>query len=761
MSWRIYRSDAMKPVDHDPLLRVARRSSITTRILALIVLTTGMVVLLLTAYFPAKQLEASRSALERKAGMYSRLISMQVASAIAFDDQETAREVFESVAQDPDVVALSLLTATGTPLYTLGSPGRWTAAVRNGASEQRFVELADRIGVVSPVVSPEGPRGTLVLEISTLPLQLARGAVMRTAALVGSLSLALGALLAFFIARSIGRRIQSIAKVAAAVAGGDLAQERVVIGGRDELSQMAAAFNAMLLRIQTLVSQIQQTAHEEQARLEALVRSRTAELHARNQHMRLVLDNVGQAFFTVDLAGNMSRERSAIVEIWYGNSSAEDNLFAYLEPHFPEQASHFRRSWQALSDGWSPLEVALQQLPAELSSGDRYFGLSYRPILQGGRIDKLLVVMSDTSSIKERQRAEEEEREFAQIARRVLSDRAGATAFVNEAGELMGKIAQASDGQLMGGLRALTGSFATFGFDSMVCLCHQLENQLAQNPAGRIPSERARLAASVKRAHDKIEALLRRGDGNRLEVRESDYHQVLAQVVARAPHLQTEYLLRSWKLEPTDVRLTRMAQYAEALARQLVKAPLETVIDSGQVRLDPLAWSDFWNALVHVVRNAIDHGIETSEQRAAAGKPKTGRLTLRTRVENGRLAIEVEDDGRGIDWAAVSKIAALRGLAADTPSALRQALLSGGLSTKQQATHLTGLGVGLAAAYNVCVELGGELVIRSEHDVGSTFRFEWPLDESGRPPNGSLVRTSRGPLISGRSVAAREKTDVE
>jgi hypothetical protein len=120
----------------------ARGLSIAQKLVARILLTSSMIVGLLTSYFLSQQLQSSRAALERKAATHGRLVANEVASAIAFDDQETAREVFDSIAQDRDVDSLLLLTASGDALYEHGSPGAWVSAARGGVIEQRIEKTA-------------------------------------------------------------------------------------------------------------------------------------------------------------------------------------------------------------------------------------------------------------------------------------------------------------------------------------------------------------------------------------------------------------------------------------------------------------------------------------------------------------------------------------------------------------------------------------------------------------------------------------------
>jgi two-component system chemotaxis sensor kinase CheA len=132
------------------------------------------------------------------------------------------------------------------------------------------------------------------------------------------------------------------------------------------------------------------------------------------------------------------------------------------------------------------------------------------------------------------------------------------------------------------------------------------------------------------------------------------------------------------------------------------------------------------------VRNAIDHGIETADERAAAGKSATGLLILRTSLKAGRLSLEVEDEGRGIDWERVATAARTRGLPTETQRDLEMALFHDDLSTRETATDTSGRGVGLSAVREVCAATEGEVLISSMPGRGTTFRLEWSVDKTGR-----------------------------
>jgi two-component system chemotaxis sensor kinase CheA len=724
----------MTAPDNQPKPKPPRRGlSITQKLIALIVSTSGAIIVLLTSYFLNQQIHASRAALERKAATYGRLVSKEVASAVAFDDQETAREVFDSMAQDSDIESLLLLTQSGTPLYAHGAPGAWVSAAKSGVVEQRVLDLGDRVGVVAPVVSAEGPRGTLVIELSTRELVANNQRLMRTALLVAVASLVFGALLAFLIARSFGQRIEQIGSVASAVTAGDLAHAPVKVSGSDEIALLGHGFNAMLGHIQTLVQQIRTSAEEQQARLESLVRVRTEELNLRNADMRLVLDNVDQGFVGVDLHGKLSPEHSAILARWLGKPLADDTLYAWIERTFAGKGDVFRVAWESLGEEWMPLEMRVDQLPHEVHTRERCYTFAYTPVFEGETLSKLLMVMTDTTALVERRRAEEEEHELAQVVRKLLEDSSGFRDFLAEADELVAAIASNQDAwQRMRLLHTLKGNSAIFGFASLSRLCHEIENAVHERGGGVSAEELESLGRAWTRLKGKV-ASLTEGRRAALEVSQRDYDQLLAQVDAHAPPSVLRSSLETWKLEPVDARLARLGEYARGLAQRLEKDPIEIKLEPNDVRLDPQAWTPVWQALVHVIRNAIDHGLETRDERVAKGKSELGVLTLRTRLAGSRLKLEIEDAGRGIDWEHVARVAKRRGLPHQTPDQLREALLADGLSTREHATDTSGRGVGLSAVKQVCLETGGQLVISSEPERGTRFSFEWAIDSAGRP----------------------------
>ena len=159
------------------------------------------------------------------------------------------------------------------------------------------------------------------------------------------------------------------------------------------------------------------------------------------------------------------------------------------------------------------------------------------------------------------------------------------------------------------------------------------------------------------------------------------------------------------------------------------KVELELVGESTEV--DKTVAEQLADPLVHLVRNALDHGLETPEGRREAGKDEIGHLRLSARHEGGSVVIEVEDDGRGIDPDRILAKARTRGLVGpgDRPSDERvfELLFAPGFSTAEKVTDLSGRGVGLDVVARNIRSLGGTIDIQSRVGAGSCFSIRLPL----------------------------------
>lgn len=718
--------------------------------MAVIFALTGALVAFLVVYFPSRQIDAMQAALRDKAVTYARLVSDQVESGVAFDDRETVREVFAATMQDRDVRGLALTDASHRVILSLGDFAGKAAPPDYGTVDRVRVARSPRfVRAVAPVVSREGPTGTLVLELSTDGLEAERHAVQRTAAVVGLGALAFGFAAAWWVARSFGKRLGVIAQATRRVAGGDLATDPVLDGSADEVGQLARSFNAMLSNLRALVAQIREAGERENERLEALVQARTRELDARNRDMRRVLDNVDQGLLLLDQDGRLLGERSTTIDRWFDGPAAGASFGDVLARVDPKAARIFPLAWEQLRSDVYPVELAIDLLPSSLAGAGREYEIRYTPLAQGTDPAYFLVVVSDVTERRKTERAEEEEREVVTAFERATRDRAGFLEFLAEAELLVASLCADPPPPLSAvkrGLHTLKGNASVFGLGRLAGFAHRLEDAMAERGDDLRPSEREALRAHWETFANRVGRLLGEQGERTLMVPNEDYEAALDAVRAGAAHADLRQMLAAWRLERVGDRFERIGEQARALAHRLDKEVLVRG-DAGGLRLAPGAMASFWASFGHAVRNAISHGIESPEERVAAGKPEAGQIDLRASRSGDGLQVEIEihDDGRGIDWDAVRAKARSLGLPAETPADLHAALFQDGLSTRDEVDDVSGRGVGMGALRAECERLGGRIAVASPRGAGTTVSFTFPaarLIESDRPPIESIVRAA-------------------
>ena len=189
------------------------------------------------------------------------------------------------------------------------------------------------------------------------------------------------------------------------------------------------------------------------------------------------------------------------------------------------------------------------------------------------------------------------------------------------------------------------------------------------------------------------------------------------------------------RLTPFSALTERLPRAVRDLAHKLGKQ-VELEIQGADVELDRTVIESLGDPLTHLVRNAVDHGLESADQRALVGKPAKGKLVLAARRERDKVLVEVTDDGRGFDAQSLRRRAVSLGvLTEEKAQALPDQLawelaFLPGLSTRGEATDVSGRGVGLDAVKIAVEALGGKLSVRSVPGRGTTFLMELPLSVS-------------------------------
>lgn len=472
--------------------------------------------------------------------------------------------------------------------------------------------------------------------------------------------------------------------------------------------------------------------------LEKVVQQRTAEVQERSQAMRLVLDNIDEGLMIVDGEGRVSPEFSAALARWFGEPDEGQLACDYLGRLDPGFGTSFEMTREQLAEDFLPAELTLDQAPTALSYREHNYRVDYRLLPAKGEEQPcaLLLVIADVTAELERARLEQENRDMMALMDRIGADRSGFLEFLAEANRLLASLTATGQGSAALGrrLHTLKGNCMLFGVDGIANKCHDIETLIAGDGAATLlSSELDSLQAMWASLLERMTQLIGDVDTRVLELHPAQYSELLDAAVVQRDVDNVARLVRNLGLEPTQLRLGRQAEQAKEIAKRLGKGDIQVRLESRELLLDPQRWAGFWSSLVHVVRNAVDHGLERPEERVLASKPEQGCLTFATRLDEGRFLVEVSDDGSGIDWGGVEAMARSKGLPHETQSDLEEALFYEGLSTAKEVTAYSGRGVGLAAARQASLELGGSVRVSTEPGKGTRFEFSFP--ESAMAPS--------------------------
>jgi len=241
------------------------------------------------------------------------------------------------------------------------------------------------------------------------------------------------------------------------------------------------------------------------------------------------------------------------------------------------------------------------------------------------------------------------------------------------------------------------------------------------NQVGELVLERNRMI--------QINQDLQHNDANR-----PDFHEEFGKLTKRMSFVTSELQMQVLKMRmiPVEKVFKKFPRIVRSMSRDLGKE-VDLQIVGEETELDRSVVDEIGDPLIHLIRNAMDHGLETPEERLAAGKSRCGTLVLAAVHEGNQIIISMKDDGRGIDTERVGRKAIEKGLITEDQFAamgqreIFDLLFLPGFSTKEKATDLSGRGVGMDVVKTNIKKLNGLIEIKSTKGLGSEFILRLPL----------------------------------
>lgn len=193
--------------------------------------------------------------------------------------------------------------------------------------------------------------------------------------------------------------------------------------------------------------------------------------------------------------------------------------------------------------------------------------------------------------------------------------------------------------------------------------------------------------------------------------------------------MANQHAVISTRLVPVSSVVSRLQRSVRQTCRLLDKK-VELFITGDTTNIDSNVLGDLMDPLMHILRNSVDHGIEAPEARLGAGKAAAGRIDLGFAREGNSIVVRCKDDGVGLDYEAIRRIAESKGMIAPernpTPEELARLILVNGFSTRDEATQVSGRGVGMDVVYNRVLQMKGTLALNSERGRGLTVELRLP-----------------------------------
>ena len=516
-----------------------------------------------------------------------------------------------------------------------------------------------------------------------------------------------------------------------------------------------------LLRSHAVINRVNRQLQEVNAGLEQRVKERTQDLETANTRLtaiqaavRNLLDNAEQGFLTIDRDLKIGEQSSAACETILGEAPAGRSIVELLCREMPsDQASAMQATLVSLFQDSSDFirELKLGLLPAAFELGGKSIRAGYKMLGD----NQLMLILTDVTETTRLAAQVERDRLRLEMIVLAFTESEAFTALVEEYREFIGTelpalLQQVAEpgrvSELYRRLHTFKGLLAQFSFHRSPQRLHGFETALSDRTSWTAQAARQvfapeQLQAEFQQDLNTIADILGPdflASDRRLSLsqdRLKTMKQVASQALASGCEVSpfVRQLLRELAtLGGLDAKsaLALHGRGASALAARLDKEMGPVAIEGDATSLEPEIYGPFLRSLVHVFRNAVDHGIETPEARLSVGKPAEGSIRCSVRHDDHGLKITIEDDGCGVD----REILEERLTASGVPSSqvagisLENMMFREGLSSRDSADEISGRGVGLAAVKAELDRLGGSVSVETGQGAGTRLSFHVPAN---------------------------------
>jgi signal transduction histidine kinase len=450
-----------------------------------------------------------------------------------------------------------------------------------------------------------------------------------------------------------------------------------------------------------------------------------------------------------------------------------------------ERVHHFHR-WVGLVFGdfdvpWDSLCTLAPITEARIQKQGEWYhvAVTYSPLYRDGRVSTLMVILQDVSLIKNLeskigQQQQQHEDELNEISEIIKLDYATFESFIFESKKIISesiKIIETLEPEpvstdkindMFRKMHTLKGNSHAFNFVQLGRLAHKVEDCFAAlrdhkiTLSDNLRNDVSMLLFQIEQKLDSIIVLAKSVmSGKDLGKVRTDNRDVFIRVKLEKVMNLVQLVQRFQRTDIRDIEtITNLFDAVDVAVRNLRQCPAMRLLSrfpkmvkdlsvalgknvnaniyGGEVEMDLDILDKMANAIVHMVRNAVDHGVEPPDQRSDAGKSFIARIDVKLSRQDGEFIFTVSDDGRGIDKNAILNQALEEGIVAERDAAsmsdeqIFALVLQPGFTTAEKVTDISGRGIGMNVVAEILRALNGAIEIKSEKGVGSSFKITIP-----------------------------------
>ncbi|WP_022982715.1 Hpt domain-containing protein [Ideonella sp. B508-1] len=634
---------------------------------------------------------------------------------------------------------------------------------------QHEIAQANLAGTVDQYLREEGEimqtlqvERTRTKDEAIASLNTLQGRTTATLGVATLLTVLASAVIGWLLQRQVVRPIAAMERRMTDIATHHDYSLRMPVERQDEIGRSIVAFNTMLAKI------------EESA----------AEVQAKNANIRALLQAIPEGILTLEAGGVIQPEYSAHLNLILGpqnhaGCSVMDVLFAASPLSDDERAALAAAIDASIGEDEMNFAFNAHLLPAEVcwqpagASAAKILELHWEPMADGqGVVQRLLLTLRDVTEMRSlAQAAAQQARELTMISELLALPAGKFASFLAQTLPDLDRMqallapalnAEPDDGGLLAQLfrlmHTVKGNARTLGLKTLANVAHQAEDSYDRWRRGEAEMDVAQarselgevraLAEAYRHLHD--DTLGRNAAASASTLSEHDVAQLGALTRQARGHASPQAqdaldevleILARAEAVSLDELLAPIERGCEALAEELGK-PVPAFEHTGTaLRLRPSAQKVLTGAFNHLLRNAMDHGLETAAQREAAHKPAQGRIRLEASLAADGLQLTLADDGRGLNLARIRSRALSLGLLNEQDAAsaetLAQLIFAPGFSTAERVTDISGRGVGMDAVRADVEALGGSIRLVLGQTSGDfapfSTRISLPADQAWAP----------------------------